>query len=169
MANSINPEQTPQSGSKLLLHYLGLNRVITKICLIQIHWKIYHQNIKKKKKKKKKKKIWYFSYICSKHRLRVLVRTASTSTHNLCFWAEIWKIMFTPVNPGMCSWCCSCLPVKYVGNRSKVDSWTKGVFDKYPTQNVRLYDLVGHVYIFLKRFCWWSKLNYFQLKKYQRF
>ena len=37
---------------------------------------------KKKKKKKKgkfsdKKKIWYFSYVCSKHRLCVLVRTAS--------------------------------------------------------------------------------------------
>ena len=49
------------------------------------------------------KKIWYFSYFCSKHRLWVLVRTASlrplTSTHNVCFWAEIRKIMHIPVNP----------------------------------------------------------------------
>ena len=57
-----------------------------------------------KKGKFSDKKIWYFSYFCSKHRLWVLVRTASpkavlTSTHNLCFWAEIRKIMYTPVNP----------------------------------------------------------------------
>ena len=45
------------------------------------------------------KKFWYFSYFCSKHRLWILVRTASLSTHNLCFWAEIRKIMYTPVNP----------------------------------------------------------------------
>ena len=50
---------------------------------IQIYWKVY----RKKKKKKSDKKIWYFSYFYSKHRLWVLVRTASglTSTHNLCF------------------------------------------------------------------------------------
>ena len=42
------------------------------------------QTKKKKKKKKRKrkkfryKKIWYFSYSCSKHRLWVLIRTAST-------------------------------------------------------------------------------------------
>ena len=60
---------------------------------IQIYWKFYHQ----------KMKFWYFSYFCSKHRLWVPVRTASmavlTSTHNLCFWAEIRKVMYTPVNP----------------------------------------------------------------------
>ena len=41
-----------------------------------------------------------FSYFCSKHRLWVLVRTASvlTSTHNLCFGAEVRKIMYTAVN-----------------------------------------------------------------------
>ena len=33
----------------------------------------------------------YFSYFCSKHRLWVHVRTASTSTHNLCFGAKIRK------------------------------------------------------------------------------
>ena len=39
-------------------------------------------------------KNWYFSYSCSKHRLWVLV-----STHNLCFWTEIRKIMYTPCKP----------------------------------------------------------------------
>ena len=34
------------------------------------------------------KKFWCFPYFCSKHRLWVLVRTASPGTHNLCFWAE---------------------------------------------------------------------------------
>ena len=48
-------------------------------------------------------------YYCSKHRLWVLIRTALarrfsgeavlTSTHNLCFWAEIRIILYTPVNP----------------------------------------------------------------------
>ena len=42
-----------------------------------------------KNRKISDKKLWYFSYFCSKHRLWVLVRTASeavlTSTHNLCF------------------------------------------------------------------------------------
>ena len=41
-------------------------------------------------------KFWYFSYFCSKHRLSVLVRTASvlTSIHNLCFWAEIRRYVY---------------------------------------------------------------------------
>ena len=26
-------------------------------------------------------------------------RAVLTSTHNLCFWAEIRKLMYTPVNP----------------------------------------------------------------------
>ena len=34
-----------------------------------------------------------FSYFCSK------TEVVLTSTHNLCFWAEIRKIMYTPVNP----------------------------------------------------------------------
>ena len=40
-----------------------------------------------KKWKFSDKVFWYFSYFCSKHRLWVLVRTASvlTSTQNLCF------------------------------------------------------------------------------------
>ena len=39
---------------------------------IQIYWKFYN-----KKGKFSDKKIWYFSFVCSKHRLWVLVRTAS--------------------------------------------------------------------------------------------
>ena len=40
---------------------------------IQLYWKFYHQ----KKWKFSDKKFWYFSYFCTKHRLWVLVRTAS--------------------------------------------------------------------------------------------
>ena len=40
---------------------------------IWIFWKFYHQ-----KMKISDKKIWYFSHVCSKHRLWVLVRTASS-------------------------------------------------------------------------------------------
>ena len=40
---------------------------------IQIYWTFYHKKIKIWDKK-----FWYFPYICSKHRLRVLVRTASS-------------------------------------------------------------------------------------------
>ena len=47
-----------------------------------------------KKMKLFRQRFWYFSYFCSKHRLWVLA-----SIHNLCFWAEIRKIMYTPVNP----------------------------------------------------------------------
>ena len=28
-----------------------------------------------------------------------IIEVVLTSTHNLCFWAEITKIMYTPVNP----------------------------------------------------------------------
>ena len=60
------------------------------------------------------KKLWYFSYFFSKHRLWVLVRTASSSQNIDCgyslepprqggsneypqsmFWEEIWKIPFS--------------------------------------------------------------------------
>ena len=61
----------------------------------------YIDNFTSKNSEFSVKKLWYFSYFCSKHRLWVLVRTASgvpTSTHNLCFWAEIRKIMYTRVN-----------------------------------------------------------------------
>ena len=37
--------------------------------------------------------IHYFSYFCSKHRLWVPVRTASTSTHNLCFVQKYEKYL----------------------------------------------------------------------------
>ena len=40
---------------------------------IQIYWKKFNQN----KGNFSAKNFWYFSYTCSKHRLRVLVRTAS--------------------------------------------------------------------------------------------
>ena len=43
---------------------------------IQIYWKFHHQTWEFSNKKK----TWYFSYFCSKHRLWVLVRTASLSS-----------------------------------------------------------------------------------------
>ena len=67
-----------------------LLNIITKTCLFK-----YTENFSTKKWKNSDKKFWYFSYFCSKHRLWVLVRTAS----NLCYRAEIRKIMYTPVNP----------------------------------------------------------------------
>ena len=76
----------------------------------QIYWKFTTKNWKFSDKK-----FWYFSYFCSKHRLWVLVRTASK--HRVCyssepphrggsnenpqsmFLAEIRKIMYISVNP----------------------------------------------------------------------
>ena len=59
------------------------------------------ENFQTKKKKKKKK--WYFSYFCSKHRLWVLNRTASSrrSVHvpTIYIFREVRKIMYTPGNP----------------------------------------------------------------------
>ena len=60
----------------------------------QLYWIFYH-----KKWNFSDKKSDNFSYFCSKHRLRVLDEAVLMSTHNLCFWAEIRKIMYTPVNP----------------------------------------------------------------------
>ena len=59
------------------------------------------ENFTTKKWKKISIKILILSYFCSKHRLWVLVRTASilTSTHNLCLWAEIWKNDVYPCKP----------------------------------------------------------------------
>ena len=61
---------------------------------------------KKKKKKKKKKENFQIKksdilYIFIKHRLWVLLRTASvlTSTHIIYVYSKIRKIMYTPVNP----------------------------------------------------------------------
>ena len=55
---------------------------------IQIYWNFHLQ-----KQKMFRQKIWYFFHISAqKHRLWILVRTASASIHNLCFWAEVRKI-----------------------------------------------------------------------------
>ena len=48
------------------------NVIITKTCLSK-----YTENLTTKKGKFSDEKYWYFSYFCSKHRLWVLVRTAS--------------------------------------------------------------------------------------------
>ena len=79
---------TTHKDSKRLLKYCVGIALITHICytrnihyentLIQIYWKFYYQ----KKRKFSDKKFCYFSYFCSKHRLWVLVRTASSSGSN---------------------------------------------------------------------------------------
>ena len=51
-------------------YYFMIN--ITKTCLFK-----YIENFTTKKGKFSDKKFWYFSYFCSKHRLRVLIRTTS--------------------------------------------------------------------------------------------
>ena len=53
-------------------HCKYLLYLITKTCLFK-----YTENFTTKKWKFSDKKIWYFSWFCSKHRLWVLVRTAS--------------------------------------------------------------------------------------------
>ena len=49
------------------------------------------------------KKLWYFSYFCSKYRLWVSLepprRGGSNEYPQSMFWAEIRKLMYTPVNP----------------------------------------------------------------------
>ena len=65
---------------------------------IQINW-----NFTTKNWKFQIKILIFFSYFCSKQnvgtRLNRLGEAVLTSTHNLCFWAEIRKIMYTLVNP----------------------------------------------------------------------
>ena len=51
----------------------------------------YIENFTSKIWKFSDKKFWYFSYVCSKHRLWVLCEAILTSTHNLCFCAEVIK------------------------------------------------------------------------------
>ena len=73
-------------------------KIITKTRLFK-----YIENFTSKNWKFSDKKNWYFSYFCSKHicgySLEPPRRGGSNVYHNLCFWAEIRKIMYTPVNP----------------------------------------------------------------------
>ena len=77
---------------------LKLNVCITKTRLFK-----YIEHFTAKNWKFSDKKIWYFHISAQIHRLWVLVRTASMSGSNKypqsMFWAEIRKIMYTPVNP----------------------------------------------------------------------
>ena len=65
---------------------------------IQINWKFYH-----KKKKKKSHKNTYIFHISTQNidcEYSLERRGGSNEyTHNLWFWAEIRKIIYTPVNP----------------------------------------------------------------------
>ena len=67
---------------------------------IQIYWKFHHQK-NWKFSDKKHSDIFHISaqnIDCSTRENR-LDEAVLTSTHNLCFWAERRKIMYTPVNP----------------------------------------------------------------------
>ena len=44
-------------------------------------------------------KPWKFSDRKNSYMFHISAQNILTSTHNLCFWAEIRKIMYTPVNP----------------------------------------------------------------------
>ena len=76
-----------------LFHYI-LFCIHYKNMSIQIYRKFHLQ---KTENFQIKKNLTFFSYFCSKHRLWVLSEDVLTNTHNLCFWAEIRKIMYTPV------------------------------------------------------------------------
>ena len=66
---------------------------------IQIYRKFHLQKLKIFRYKN----LRYFSYSCSKHRLRYSLepprRGGSNEYPQSMFWAEIWKIMYNPVNP----------------------------------------------------------------------
>ena len=66
---------------------------------IQIYWKFYNQ--KKENFQIKKSDIFHISAqnIDCGYSLEPPRRGGSNEYHNLCFWAEIRKIMHTPVNP----------------------------------------------------------------------
>ena len=69
---------------------------------IQIYWKFCNQ---KKERFQIKKKSWYFFYISAQnidcgYSLEPPRRGGSNEYPQSMFWAEIRKIMYTPVNPG---------------------------------------------------------------------
>ena len=66
---------------------------------IQIYWKFYHQ--KNENFQIKKSDIFHISAqnIDCGYSLEPPRRGGSNEYHNLRFWAEIRKIMYTPVNP----------------------------------------------------------------------
>ena len=65
---------------------------------IQIYWKFHHQKLSFLDKNSD-----IFHITALKHRLWYSLEPphwgGSNEYHNLCFWAEIRKIMYTPVNP----------------------------------------------------------------------
>ena len=67
---------------------------------IQIYWKFYHQK-NKNFQKKKASDIFLISAqnIDCWYSLEPPRRGGSNEYHNLCFWAEIRTIKYTPVNP----------------------------------------------------------------------
>ena len=89
------------AGDYLLIYVLTWQRLIHSIfCLRALSRRItktrlfkYTENFTSKNRKFSDKKLWYFSYFCPRH------YTVLTTTHNLCFWAEIRKIMYTSANP----------------------------------------------------------------------
>ena len=63
----------------------------------------YIENFTAKNWKFSDKNLWCFSYFCLNidcgFSLERLTEAVLTSTHTLCFWAELRNIMYNPVNP----------------------------------------------------------------------
>ena len=70
---------------------------------VQIYWKFYHQKKKKKKKKKNDKKSDIFHVSAQNidygYSLESSRRGGLYVYSQSMFWAEIRKMMYTPVNP----------------------------------------------------------------------
>ena len=116
----------------LFLHHLSFFWCLGKAMLRALRKHAYSNILKLLPQKKRKflgKKFWYFLYFCSKHRLLVLVRTASvlTSTHNLCVWSEIRKIMYTHANPNLSIYKWGLRGSNYIG----MFSWWIVAFPRY--------------------------------------
>ena len=89
---SARSDQSPRYSHKETLH-----PCITKTCLFQ-----YIEIFASKTGKFSDKKLWHVSYFCSKHRLWILVRTASARRFYRVpqsVWAKVRKMMYTTVNP----------------------------------------------------------------------
>ena len=96
-ANSIDPDDAPKHCMPIIQHFSNIS--ITKTRLFK-----YTEHFNHQKNEKFQIRIRIFLILLVKIQivgtcLNRLGEAGLTSTHNLCFWAEIRKIMYIPVNP----------------------------------------------------------------------
>ena len=96
-ANSIDPDDAPKHCMPIIQHISNIS--ITKTRLFK-----YTEHFNHQKNEKFQIRIRIFLILLVKIQivgtcLNRLGEAGLTSTHNLCFWAEIRKIMYIPVNP----------------------------------------------------------------------